>query len=215
MIHGLSIKDGKATYAARYVQTSRLVQEERFGAPKFLKVVNYNQLKNLNQREYWTCPIEVFLKADARSPGWSVVGFSGFQNNHFRRCMFCGTERALRHTCIFLMPPSGRWVTVSMEILSQTGIDFSMFFKNENFGLTILKLWKIENVARQFSWSIDFEYAVSIGIQLPLIKRLNETPISIKSLLRRFLTLSLPIHLSIWPQHWNHLILKLLLPSGL
>jgi carotenoid cleavage dioxygenase-like enzyme len=39
MIHGLNIKDGKATYVARYVQTSKLQQEERYGAPKFLKVV--------------------------------------------------------------------------------------------------------------------------------------------------------------------------------
>lgn len=38
MIHGLKIKDGKATYVARYVRTSRLEQEEFFGAPKFVKV---------------------------------------------------------------------------------------------------------------------------------------------------------------------------------
>ncbi|KAH7446558.1 hypothetical protein KP509_01G061900 [Ceratopteris richardii] len=38
MIHALRIKDGKATYAARFVQTSRLKQEEYFGASKFLKI---------------------------------------------------------------------------------------------------------------------------------------------------------------------------------
>ncbi|XP_062115357.1 carotenoid 9,10(9',10')-cleavage dioxygenase 1-like [Humulus lupulus] len=38
MIHGLRIKDGKATYVSRYVRTSRLQQEEYFGAPKFMKI---------------------------------------------------------------------------------------------------------------------------------------------------------------------------------
>ncbi|KAH7447415.1 hypothetical protein KP509_01G106600 [Ceratopteris richardii] len=38
MIHALRIKDGKATYAARFVQTSRLKQEENFGAAKFWKL---------------------------------------------------------------------------------------------------------------------------------------------------------------------------------
>ena len=38
MIHGLKIKDGKATYVARYVQTAKLQQEERYGASKFFKV---------------------------------------------------------------------------------------------------------------------------------------------------------------------------------
>ncbi|KAG0605587.1 hypothetical protein M758_9G071000 [Ceratodon purpureus] len=38
MIHGLNIKDGKATYVARYVQTAKLQQEERYGASKFFKV---------------------------------------------------------------------------------------------------------------------------------------------------------------------------------
>ncbi|CAM6085521.1 unnamed protein product [Calypogeia fissa] len=38
MLHGLRIKDGKATYACRYVRTARLEQEEFWGAPKFLKV---------------------------------------------------------------------------------------------------------------------------------------------------------------------------------
>ncbi|KAK2996538.1 hypothetical protein RJ639_007699 [Escallonia herrerae] len=37
MIHGLRIKDGKATYVSRYVQTSRLKQEEFFGGAKFMK----------------------------------------------------------------------------------------------------------------------------------------------------------------------------------
>jgi carotenoid cleavage dioxygenase len=36
-LHGLKIKDGKATYVARFVQTSRLQQEEVYGAAKFLK----------------------------------------------------------------------------------------------------------------------------------------------------------------------------------
>lgn len=38
MIHGLRIKDGKATYVSRFVKTSRLKQEAYFGQPKFMKV---------------------------------------------------------------------------------------------------------------------------------------------------------------------------------
>uniref|UniRef100_A0A803P489 carotenoid 9,10-dioxygenase n=2 Tax=Cannabis sativa TaxID=3483 RepID=A0A803P489_CANSA len=38
MVHGVRIKDGKATYVSRYVKTSRLKQEEYFGGSKFLKV---------------------------------------------------------------------------------------------------------------------------------------------------------------------------------
>lgn len=38
MIHGLKMKDGEATYVARYVQTSKLQQEEHYGASKFMKV---------------------------------------------------------------------------------------------------------------------------------------------------------------------------------
>lgn len=38
MIHGMRIKDGKATYVSRYVKTSRLKQEEYFGGAKFMKV---------------------------------------------------------------------------------------------------------------------------------------------------------------------------------
>ncbi|XP_056844738.1 carotenoid 9,10(9',10')-cleavage dioxygenase 1-like isoform X2 [Raphanus sativus] len=38
MIHGVRIKDGKATYASRYVKTSRLKQEEFFGAAKLMKI---------------------------------------------------------------------------------------------------------------------------------------------------------------------------------
>ncbi|GAB4828080.1 Dixin [Ancistrocladus abbreviatus] len=38
MVHGLRIKDGKATYVSRYVRTSRLRQEEFFGAAKFMKI---------------------------------------------------------------------------------------------------------------------------------------------------------------------------------
>lgn len=38
MIHGIRIKDGKATYVSRYVKTSRLKQEEYFGEAKFMKV---------------------------------------------------------------------------------------------------------------------------------------------------------------------------------
>ncbi|GJZ33004.1 carotenoid 9,10(9',10')-cleavage dioxygenase 1-like protein [Tanacetum coccineum] len=39
MIHGLHIKDGKATYLSGYVKTSRLEQEEYFGGPKLMKVL--------------------------------------------------------------------------------------------------------------------------------------------------------------------------------
>ncbi|KAL9262079.1 Carotenoid 9,10(9',10')-cleavage dioxygenase-like protein [Drosera capensis] len=56
MIHGLRIKDGKATYVSRYVRTSRLRQEEFFGGAKFMKIgdlkglfgllmVNFNLLR--------------------------------------------------------------------------------------------------------------------------------------------------------------------------
>ncbi|XP_074332838.1 carotenoid 9,10(9',10')-cleavage dioxygenase 1-like isoform X3 [Apium graveolens] len=38
MIHGLRIKDGKATYVSRYVKTSRIKQEETFGGAKFMKL---------------------------------------------------------------------------------------------------------------------------------------------------------------------------------
>lgn len=38
MIHGMRIKDGKATYVSRYVKTSRLKQEEFFGGAKFMKI---------------------------------------------------------------------------------------------------------------------------------------------------------------------------------
>jgi carotenoid cleavage dioxygenase len=38
MVHGLRIKDGKATYVSRYVRTSRIKQEEYFGGAKFMKV---------------------------------------------------------------------------------------------------------------------------------------------------------------------------------
>ncbi|KAL1197591.1 Carotenoid 9,10(9',10')-cleavage dioxygenase 1 [Cardamine amara subsp. amara] len=38
MIHGVRIKDGKATYVSRFVKTSRLKQEEFFGAAKFMKI---------------------------------------------------------------------------------------------------------------------------------------------------------------------------------
>ena len=38
MVHGVRIKDGKATYVSRYVRTSRLKQEEYFGGAKFMKV---------------------------------------------------------------------------------------------------------------------------------------------------------------------------------
>ncbi|KAJ6814654.1 carotenoid 9,10(9',10')-cleavage dioxygenase [Iris pallida] len=38
MIHGMRIKDGKATYVSRYVKTSRLKQEEYFQRAKFMKI---------------------------------------------------------------------------------------------------------------------------------------------------------------------------------
>jgi len=58
MIHGLRIKDGKATYVSRYVKTSRLQQEEKYGAAKFLKAGDlmgkkgllYVQLSNLRHK---------------------------------------------------------------------------------------------------------------------------------------------------------------------
>jgi len=47
MLHGLKMKDGQATYVARYVRTSRLEQEEKFGAPKFLKFGDFEGVKGL------------------------------------------------------------------------------------------------------------------------------------------------------------------------
>ncbi|KAF8396149.1 hypothetical protein HHK36_017762 [Tetracentron sinense] len=38
MVHGMRIKDGKATYVSRYVRTSRLKQEEFFSGSKFMKI---------------------------------------------------------------------------------------------------------------------------------------------------------------------------------
>ncbi|CAN6906222.1 unnamed protein product [Brassica oleracea] len=38
MIHGVRIKDGKATYVSRFVKTSRLQQEEFFGDAKLMKI---------------------------------------------------------------------------------------------------------------------------------------------------------------------------------
>ncbi|KAK4759448.1 hypothetical protein SAY87_022579 [Trapa incisa] len=38
MIHGICIKNGRATYVSRYVKTSRFKQEEFLGGAKFLKV---------------------------------------------------------------------------------------------------------------------------------------------------------------------------------
>ncbi|ERN11802.1 carotenoid 9,10(9',10')-cleavage dioxygenase [Amborella trichopoda] len=47
MIHGIHIKDGKATYVSRFVQTSRLKQEEYFGRPKFMKLGDFKGLFGL------------------------------------------------------------------------------------------------------------------------------------------------------------------------
>ncbi|XP_027113745.2 carotenoid 9,10(9',10')-cleavage dioxygenase [Coffea arabica] len=47
MIHGIRIKDGKATYVSRYVKTSRLKQEEYFGGSKFMKVGDLKGLYGL------------------------------------------------------------------------------------------------------------------------------------------------------------------------
>jgi hypothetical protein len=37
LLHGLNIKDGKATYVAHFVKPSKLEQEEYYGATKFVK----------------------------------------------------------------------------------------------------------------------------------------------------------------------------------
>ena len=39
MVHGMCIKDGKATYVSRYVRTSRFKQEKFFRGAKFIKVI--------------------------------------------------------------------------------------------------------------------------------------------------------------------------------
>lgn len=38
MVHAVRIKDGKASFCNRYVQTSKLRQEQRAGKPIFAKV---------------------------------------------------------------------------------------------------------------------------------------------------------------------------------
>ncbi|KAJ0010507.1 hypothetical protein Pint_33331 [Pistacia integerrima] len=38
MVHGVRIKDGRATYVSRFVKTSRLKREEFFGGAKFTKI---------------------------------------------------------------------------------------------------------------------------------------------------------------------------------
>ncbi|MCL7027351.1 hypothetical protein MKW94_027173 [Papaver nudicaule] len=48
MVHGLRIKDGKATYVSRYVRTSRLQQEEYFGEAKFTKIGDIEGLSGLS-----------------------------------------------------------------------------------------------------------------------------------------------------------------------
>ncbi|XP_039685161.1 carotenoid 9,10(9',10')-cleavage dioxygenase 1 isoform X2 [Medicago truncatula] len=47
MIHGLRIKDGKATYVSHFVRTSRLKQEEYFGGCKFMKIGDVKGLLGL------------------------------------------------------------------------------------------------------------------------------------------------------------------------
>ncbi|XP_059649112.1 carotenoid 9,10(9',10')-cleavage dioxygenase 1 isoform X1 [Cornus florida] len=47
MVHGMRIKDGKATYVSRYVRTSRLKQEEYFGGSKFMKIADLKGLFGL------------------------------------------------------------------------------------------------------------------------------------------------------------------------
>jgi carotenoid cleavage dioxygenase-like enzyme len=38
MVHAVRIKDGKASYVNRYVDTARLRQEKEAGYPQFIKV---------------------------------------------------------------------------------------------------------------------------------------------------------------------------------
>ncbi|KAK2436460.1 carotenoid 9,10(9',10')-cleavage dioxygenase [Trifolium repens] len=47
MIHGLRIKDGKATYVSRFVRTFRLKQEEYFGGSKFMKIADVKGILGL------------------------------------------------------------------------------------------------------------------------------------------------------------------------
>ncbi|VFQ75925.1 unnamed protein product [Cuscuta campestris] len=47
MIHGLRIKDGKATYVSRFVKTSRLKQEQYFGGAKFMKIGDLKGMSGL------------------------------------------------------------------------------------------------------------------------------------------------------------------------
>jgi carotenoid cleavage dioxygenase len=71
MIHGLKIKDGNATYVSRYVKTSRLQQEEKYGAAKFLKAGDligkkgllYVQLSKLRHK------LGVLDDSNGRGPG--------------------------------------------------------------------------------------------------------------------------------------------------
>ncbi|CAK9212803.1 unnamed protein product [Sphagnum troendelagicum] len=47
VLHGLNIKNGKATYMARFVRTSKLQQEEYYGAAKFLKIGDMVGIKGI------------------------------------------------------------------------------------------------------------------------------------------------------------------------
>ncbi|KAH7863344.1 hypothetical protein Vadar_016275 [Vaccinium darrowii] len=67
MIHGLRIKDGKASYVSRYVKTSRLKQEESFGGAKFMKVARVSL--------GWLLPVASFFSLSFASAGsvWIVL----------------------------------------------------------------------------------------------------------------------------------------------
>lgn len=68
MIHGLQIKDGKATYVSRFVRTSRLKQEEFFGGAKFMKVTNC--LKVLTLR--FLCLVNLLLYGNSNNKRFEV-----------------------------------------------------------------------------------------------------------------------------------------------
>ena len=73
MIHGLRIKDGKATYVSRFVRTSRLKQEEFFGGAKFMKVY-FNRLHILKK-----------LSCQLRLLSRNVILYASIDN----RTLFC------------------------------------------------------------------------------------------------------------------------------
>nr|GEZ93032.1 electron transfer flavoprotein-ubiquinone oxidoreductase, mitochondrial isoform X2 [Tanacetum cinerariifolium] len=72
MIHGLHIKDGKATYLSWYVKTSRLEQEEYFGGPKFMKAIRKSISFSLPSIRKRRLDSEMVLFIQGKSPIYTL-----------------------------------------------------------------------------------------------------------------------------------------------